>query len=216
MAPLRGDGGTGGDPSSAPGVGTLLCITVSSPPAPCHGSPQRLCHVPTPRSTPWGPTMRLSFSCPFSRLSRGKETMLFRFCTWKGQRWARSYSTGVPTPERGALPSWEPPTQQLSREGLSRLGAAGGAGWGLLELAARCLTCSPSHKPHQRCGCQNQSCSPPSPPRPPASRSATGPGALLMSDGIPRCPLLGRGDRAVSLPFSDSKLMGLHQAGGSG
>lgn len=150
MAALRGDEGTG-----SAQVWTLCFASLCLP-----KDPQRLC-LPTPRSIQWGPTMRLSFSCPFSKLSRGKETMLFRFCTWKEERWAQGYPKVSPHQSAGSFLAGTLPAQRLPQEGLSRLGAAGGAGWGLLELAARCLTCSPSHKPHQRYGCQNQSCSPP-------------------------------------------------------
>lgn len=108
--------------SSVPKVRALLCIAVPAPcPAPhiAGTSPLRLClllraasRVPRaafcprtgdlqPRSQGWGLTRRPSFSCPFSRLSRGKETMLFRFCTWKGQRRGRGYPRGVPASGAG-------------------------------------------------------------------------------------------------------------------
>lgn len=51
------------------------------------------------RAQHWrGLTRRPSFSCPLSRLSRGKETMLFRFCTCEEQR--RGHPIGSPSQGR--------------------------------------------------------------------------------------------------------------------
>lgn len=120
MAALRGGEGTGTEPVAPKqrpkieGFALHRCASALSPAA--GTSPLRLCpllratsrvpkavafcpHAGTlqPRKQGWGLTRRPSFSCPFSRLSRGKETMLFRFCTWEGQRRGWGHPRGVPT-----------------------------------------------------------------------------------------------------------------------
>lgn len=122
----------------------------------------------------------------------------------------------VPTPERRVLSSWDPPSsaaapgrvKQAGSCWRSRLGLAG-AGCKMSDVQPFPQTTSALRLP------EPELLPPPSPPRPPASRSATGPRALLTSHGFPRCPLLGQGGRAVPVPTSDFEPMGLHQSGGA-
>lgn len=64
-----------------------------------------------------GLTRRPSFSCPFKRLSRGKDTMLFRFCTCRRHRQGH--------PKAGELREPQPQVPLGARSSPSSIAAPG-------------------------------------------------------------------------------------------